>query len=918
MSHYNQNSYPDPHFQNANQPANRGEVNFPNNPKQENPLHAQMRNFLDHNATVTIMTIMNLYVLFGDDLRQLIESKSVDNAFFAITTICFIAFVLEIVLSLLARPNYFGSFFFLLDIISTIVLVFDIGWIKSVIFGKKASSLGPKTGRAVRVFQLMRLIRVVKLYKLANFILNTMKSCFKGNAKQSEYNQMKSSQFGQTTSQFQASNGFNTEGQGSYNGQNSYRMNSREQQSRRPNYTENDPYNQGGTSKYGNFLNPNDYTQMRNMGNKPGSAGYNDRPLSAAISVPIPKSNTNRSLPEPSKLESKLSMKPKEQNKTSVGKKLSELTTKRVIALFLIILISIPVFDVETYVYDFTSYESGLESLCQIYLTPDTVAFNLAVAAYINELVGARTRLITLDVGALGPQFQVDDEDALRDSEKSYYDCEDSGVDAYACFDQTSDTVLDALLGIGRTFFVTFVLSAAALYFSKDSNDLVLRPIESMLFKVKRIAESPLAAAQIEEEEALMHSKLEKEGNLKDLKKKKEESSHETVILEKTILKLGALLALGFGEAGSNIIAENMAKNGEIDPMIPGRKIMAIFGFCDIRQFTDATEVLQEGVMVFVNEIAEVVHGIINSFSGAANKNIGDAFLLVWKFSDEDIETDPRDPSNLRLKKNVRIGQMADMSVISFLKVLSGTNKSKKLDRYRHHEGLNKRIANYCVKMGFGLHVGWAIEGAIGSEYKIDASYLSPNVNFASKLEGSTKQYGIPVLISGDLQRICTEETQAHLRQVDRVVVGGNSEPVNLYTCDIDYQRIPVDRNEVDISSKSDIEKKQARVEKRLKRDSMKEKAFTGKYRVGKKFVTDPDLVAMRKPYTREFDDMWRQGMASYISGNWGRAKECFERTLRMLNTKDKDGPSNTLLNFMGETNFRPPSDWKGHRELRE
>ena len=38
--------------------------------------------------------------------------------------------------------------------------------------------------------------------------------------------------------------------------------------------------------------------------------------------------------------------------------------------------------------------------------------------------------------------------------------------------------------------------------------------------------------------------------------------------------------------------------------MLPGRKIMAIFGFCDIRNFTDATEVLQTGVMKFVNEIA--------------------------------------------------------------------------------------------------------------------------------------------------------------------------------------------------------------------------------------------------------------------------------------------------------------------------
>jgi len=36
--------------------------------------------------------------------------------------------------------------------------------------------------------------------------------------------------------------------------------------------------------------------------------------------------------------------------------------------------------------------------------------------------------------------------------------------------------------------------------------------------------------------------------------------------------------------------------------------------------------------MLFVNEIGEIVHGIVDQYSGAANKNIGDAFLLVWKF----------------------------------------------------------------------------------------------------------------------------------------------------------------------------------------------------------------------------------------------------------------------------------------------
>ena len=35
--------------------------------------------------------------------------------------------------------------------------------------------------------------------------------------------------------------------------------------------------------------------------------------------------------------------------------------------------------------------------------------------------------------------------------------------------------------------------------------------------------------------------------------------------------------------------------------------------------------------MVFVNTLAEVVHSCTDKYGGAANKNIGDAFLLVWK-----------------------------------------------------------------------------------------------------------------------------------------------------------------------------------------------------------------------------------------------------------------------------------------------
>ena len=67
----------------------------------------------------------------------------------------------------------------------------------------------------------------------------------------------------------------------------------------------------------------------------------------------------------------------------------------------------------------------------------------------------------------------------------------------------------------------------------------------------------------------------------------------------------------------------------------PVLQVYAVFGFCDIRQFTDATEVLQEEVMEFVNSISKIVHMEVSLHGGFPNKNIGDAFLLVRSLADQ-------------------------------------------------------------------------------------------------------------------------------------------------------------------------------------------------------------------------------------------------------------------------------------------
>ena len=51
--------------------------------------------------------------------------------------------------------------------------------------------------------------------------------------------------------------------------------------------------------------------------------------------------------------------------------------------------------------------------------------------------------------------------------------------------------------------------------------------------------------------------------------------------------------------------------------------------------------------MLFVNNIGEIVHRITDSFLGSANKNIGDAFLLVWKLNEEVVKKTKKQKDNL-------------------------------------------------------------------------------------------------------------------------------------------------------------------------------------------------------------------------------------------------------------------------------
>merc|ERR1719424_437066 len=109
----------------------------------------------------------------------------------------------------------------------------------------------------------------------------------------------------------------------------------------------------------------------------------------------------------------------------------------------------------------------------------------------------------------------------------------------------------------------------------------------------------------------------------------------------------------------------------------------------------------------------------------------------------------------------VKKTRMAEMSIVAFAKILGALHSSVLIAAYREHPGLQQRLGSDCrVNLNIGLHSGWAIEGAVGSEFKIDASYLSPNVSIATSIERSTLTYGVAFIIAQSVHEICGEGMQ--------------------------------------------------------------------------------------------------------------------------------------------------------------
>ena len=129
------------------------------------------------------MTLITVYALFSENLKNLLTYRDADEAFSAASLLIIVIFSFEFILSCYCLDEYCNGFYFYLDIISILSMLLDVEWISSIILGTstskslnpkslgalakagKAARVGSKAIRILRIIKIIRQIRIIKLYK---------------------------------------------------------------------------------------------------------------------------------------------------------------------------------------------------------------------------------------------------------------------------------------------------------------------------------------------------------------------------------------------------------------------------------------------------------------------------------------------------------------------------------------------------------------------------------------------------------------------------------------------------------------------------------------------------------------------------------------------------------------------------------
>ncbi|HTO32390.1 MAG TPA: adenylate/guanylate cyclase domain-containing protein, partial [Pararhizobium sp.] len=179
------------------------------------------------------------------------------------------------------------------------------------------------------------------------------------------------------------------------------------------------------------------------------------------------------------------------------------------------------------------------------------------------------------------------------------------------------------------------------------------------------------------------------------------------------------------------------------------------------RGFTTISEALKddpEQLTTLINRLLTPLSEIVLESGGTIDKYIGDCLMAFWNAPLDD-------------EKHASHAVGAALKMLEAMDVLNAELRA---------EAEGRSTKPQTLRIGIGINTGDCVVGNMGSSRRFDYSVLGDSVNLASRLEGESKNYGVPLLIGEQTARLSAADFT--VAELDSITVKGRTTLSPIFT----------------------------------------------------------------------------------------------------------------------------------------
>jgi len=205
-----------------------------------------------------------------------------------------------------------------------------------------------------------------------------------------------------------------------------------------------------------------------------------------------------------------------------------------------------------------------------------------------------------------------------------------------------------------------------------------------------------------------------------------------------------------FGQYIPPELVSEMAESDEQLNLTGESREMTVL-FSDVRGFTTIAESMQpQDLTQLMNQFLSAMTQAIQENRGTIDKYMGDAVMAFWGAPLHDTQH----------------ASHAIAAALAMQKALLGVNQSF------------KQFGWPSLEIGVGISTGLMTVGNMGSNFRMAYTVMGDAVNLGARLEGLTKEYGVPVVVSAATK---SQAPEYLYQELDTVRVKGKDIPVTFY-----------------------------------------------------------------------------------------------------------------------------------------